>query len=166
AVRISDVARHAGVSPSTVSYVLSGKRSISETTRRRVRRSIEALGYQPHAGDRSLASRRTNVIALVVPLREDVHVPVAMRFAVSVVTAARLHDYYVLLLTQGAGPDGLRRIAAGVPSVGVIALDVASDVASVALLRSLDLPSVLIGAPQDTYHLTGVALDFAPAAAA
>src|SRR5699024_2920683 len=113
AVRISDAARHAAVSPSTVSYVLSGKRSISETTRRRVRRSIEALGYQPHAGARSLASRRTNVIALVVPLREDVHVPVAMRFAVSVVTAARLHDYDVLLLTQGEGPDGLRRVAAG-----------------------------------------------------
>src|SRR5699024_5451338 len=156
AVRISDVARHAGVSPSTVSYVLSGKRSISETTRRRVRRSIEALGYQPHAGARSLASRRTNVIALVVPLREDVHVPVAMRFAVSVVTAARLHDYDVLLLTQGEGPDGLRRIAAGALADGVIVMDVESDDARVPVLRSLDLPSVLIGVPEDTDDLTCV----------
>ena len=166
AVRISDVARHAGVSPSTVSYVLSGKRSISETTRRRVRRSIEALGYQPHAGARSLASRRTNVIALVVPLREDVHVPVAMRFAVSVVTAARLHDYDVLLLTQGEGPDGLRRIAAGALADGVIVMDVESDDARVPVLRSLDLPSVLIGVPEDTDDLTCVDLDFAAAGAA
>ncbi len=47
-VKITDVARHAGVSPSTVSYVLSGKRSISEETARRVEESIRQLGYRPH----------------------------------------------------------------------------------------------------------------------
>src|SRR5580693_2249749 len=44
-VKISDVARHADVSPSTVSYVLSGKRTISEQTRRRVLDSIATRGY-------------------------------------------------------------------------------------------------------------------------
>lgn len=165
AVRISDVARHAGVSPSTVSYVLSGKRSISETTRRRVRESIEALGYQPHAGARSLASRRSNVIALVVPLREDVHVPVAMQFAVSVVTAARAHDHDVLLLTQGEGPEGLRRVTGSSMVDGVLVMDVELDDARVPLLRSLGLPSVLIGVPQDTGGLTCIDLDFAAAGA-
>lgn len=165
-MRISDVARHAGVSPSTVSYVLSGKRSISETTTRRVRESIEALGYQPHAGARSLASRRSNVIALVIPLREDVHVPVAMRFAVSVVTAARAHDHDVLLLTQGEGPDGLRRVAGSAMVDGVIVMDVEADDARVPVLRSLSLPSVLIGVPEDTEALTCVDLDFAAAGAA
>jgi DNA-binding LacI/PurR family transcriptional regulator len=165
-VRISDVAKHAGVSPSTVSYVLSGKRSISETTRRRVRESIDALGYQPHAGARSLASRRSNVIALVIPLREDVHVPVAMRFAVSVTTSARTHDHDVLLLTQGEGPDGLRRVAGSAMVDGVIVMDVEADDARVPVLRSLDLPSVLIGVPEDTEGLTCVDLDFAAAGAA
>ncbi len=165
-VRISDVARHAGVSPSTVSYVLSGKRSISETTRRRVKESIDALGYQPHAGARSLASRRSNVIALVIPLRGDVHVPVAMRFAVSVVTAARAHDHDVLLLTQGEGPDGLRRVSGSAMVDGVIVMDVEADDARVPVLRELDLPSVLIGVPEDTEGLTCVDLDFAAAGAA
>ena len=41
---LADVARHAGVASSTVSYVLSGKRSVSEETRERVRRAVEALG--------------------------------------------------------------------------------------------------------------------------
>ena len=68
-VTIIDVARHAGVAPSTVSYVLSGKRAISATTRQRVLASIRTLGYHPHAGARSLASNRANVIALVLPLR-------------------------------------------------------------------------------------------------
>jgi plasmid maintenance system antidote protein VapI len=39
-VTLAEVARHAGVSQSTVSYVLSGKRSISAATRRRVEQSI------------------------------------------------------------------------------------------------------------------------------
>src|ERR1700722_12151561 len=51
-VKLSEVARHADVSPSTVSYVLSGKRSISEQTRRRVLDSIATLGYGPHADRR------------------------------------------------------------------------------------------------------------------
>ncbi|MDE3724673.1 LacI family DNA-binding transcriptional regulator [Nocardiopsis sp. N85] len=165
-MRISDVARHAGVSPSTVSYVLSGKRSISDTTRRRVLDSIDALGYRPHAGARSLASRRSNVLALVVPLREDVHVPVAMRFAVSVVTAARAHDHDVLLLTQGEGPAGLHRVAGSAMVDGVIVMDVETEDARVPVLRSLDLPSVLIGVPADTEALTCVDLDFAAAGAA
>lgn len=165
-MRISDVARHAGVSPSTVSYVLSGKRSISDSTRRRVLDSIETLGYRPHAGARSLASRRSNVIALVIPLREDVHVPVAMRFAVSVVTAARAHDHDVLLLTQGEGPEGLHRVASSAMVDGVIVMDVETEDARVPVLRSLDLPSVLIGVPADTEGLTCVDLDFAAAGAA
>src|ERR1700733_7256876 len=105
-VKLSEVARHADVSPSTVSYVLSGKRSISEQTRRRVLASIATLGYRPHAGARALASSRSNVIALVVPLRSGSYVPVLMQFVVSVVTTARGHDHDVLLLTQDEGVEG------------------------------------------------------------
>ncbi|HEV2343327.1 MAG TPA: LacI family DNA-binding transcriptional regulator, partial [Actinocrinis sp.] len=46
-VTIAEVARLAGVSPSTVSYVLSRKRSISEETRVRVQAAIDTLGYHP-----------------------------------------------------------------------------------------------------------------------
>ena len=111
-VKISDVARHAGVSPSTVSYVLSGKRSISPETKERVWEAIESLGYRAHAGARALASGRSNVLALVLPLRSGIHLPVVMQFAISVVTSAREHDHDVLLLTQQEGEEGIRRVAA------------------------------------------------------
>ena len=88
-VTIADVARHAGVSASTVSYVLSGKRTISESTRARVLASVRALGFHPHAGARALASNRANQIALALPLRTGMHLPVLMQFATAVVTAAR-----------------------------------------------------------------------------
>src|SRR5690606_37452459 len=92
-VTIADVARHAGVAVSTVSYVLSGKRSISASTRNRVMESIRALGYEPHASARALASKRANVIALVLPLRAGMHLPVLMQFATTVVTTARTYEH-------------------------------------------------------------------------
>lgn len=159
-MRISDVARHAGVSPSTVSYVLSGKRSISPATRERVLESIEVLGYQPHAGARALASNRSNVIALVVPLRPGIHVPVAMQFAVSVVTSARDREHDVLLLTQAEGEGGLRRVAGTSMVDGIIVMDVEVDDARIPTLRSLSHPSVLIGVPAETEGMTCIDLDF------
>ncbi|MGW0372745.1 LacI family DNA-binding transcriptional regulator, partial [Streptomyces coeruleorubidus] len=53
---IKDVAERAGVAPSTVSYVLSGSRKISEDTRRGVQAAIDELGYHPRASARTLRS--------------------------------------------------------------------------------------------------------------
>ncbi|MFD2690267.1 LacI family DNA-binding transcriptional regulator [Streptomyces phyllanthi] len=159
-VKITDVARHAGVSPSTVSYTLSGKRPISAETRARVEESIRELGYRPHAGARALAGSRSNVLALVVPLRAGINVPVVMRFAVSVVTAARAHDQDVLLLTQEEGEEGLRRVADTALVDALIVMDVQLHDPRLPLLRALDLPSVMIGFPAEPAGLTCIDLDF------
>jgi DNA-binding LacI/PurR family transcriptional regulator len=160
-VKIDDVARHAGVAPSTVSYVLSGKRTISEQTRLRVMRSIKALGYHPHAGARALASNRSNVVALVIPLRTgSMYVPVIMQFAVSVVTAARGYDHDVLLLTQDEGVNGLQRVAGTSLVDAIIVMDVEMYDQRVPVLRSLQRPSVMIGIPEDWDGLTCIDLDF------
>src|SRR4051812_3208170 len=159
-VTITDVARHAGVALSTVSYVLSGKRAISASTRQRVLASIQALGYHPHAGARALASKRTNVLALVLPLRSGMNLPVLMQFAIAVVTTARQFDHDVLLLTADEGTAGLRRLAASSMVDGVIAMDVEMRDPRVPLLRTLERPSVLIGFPADPSGLTCVDLDF------
>lgn len=159
-VTITDVARHAGVAVSTVSYVLSGKRAISATTRQRVLASIDLLGYHPHAGARALASRRANVIALVLPLRTGMHLPVLMQLVTAVVTAARQFDHDVLLMTADEGPAGLRRIAASAMVDGVIVMDVEMTDARAPVLRELERPSVLIGFPADASGLTCVDLDF------
>lgn len=159
-VKITDVARHAGVSPSTVSYALSGKRPISEETRRRIEASIHELGYRPHAGARALASSRSNVLALVIPLRSGIHVPVVMQFAMSVVTTARKHDHDVLLLTQEEGEEGLRRVADTALVDALIVMDVQLRDPRLSLLRTLDRPSVMIGFPLEPSGLTCVDLDF------
>ena len=164
-VTITDVARHAGVAVSTVSYVLSGKRAISAPTRQRVRDSIDLLGYHPHAGARALASRRATVIALVLPLRTGMHLPILMQLVTAVVTAAREHAHDVLLMTADEGPAGLRRIAAGALVDGVLVMDVEMTDPRAPVLRELERPSVLIGFPADARGLTCVDLDFHSAGA-
>ncbi|WP_330349459.1 LacI family DNA-binding transcriptional regulator [Streptomyces sp. NBC_00582] len=159
-VKITDVARRAGVSPSTVSYALSGKRPISTATRQRVEAAARELGYRPHAGARALASSRSNVLALVAPLRAGIHVPVVMQFVASVVTAARRHDHDVLLLTQEEGEDGLRRVADTALVDALILMDVQLNDPRLPLLRTLDRPSVMIGFPRDGAGLTCIDLDF------
>ncbi|MFD9700350.1 LacI family DNA-binding transcriptional regulator [Lentzea sp. NPDC059081] len=164
-VTIADVARHAGVAPSTVSYVLTGKRSISPQTRSRVRESIRLLGYHPHAGARALASNRANVVALVLPLRPGVHLPVLMRFVTAVVTTARRHDMDVLLVTADQGAEGLRRVAGSAQADGFLVMDVELDDDRVPLLRQMVQPSVLIGRPAAVKGLICVDLDFEAAGA-
>ncbi|MFF0202130.1 LacI family DNA-binding transcriptional regulator [Streptomyces sp. NPDC005017] len=163
-VRITDVARRAGVAPSTVSYALSGKRPISPETRRRVEEAARELGYRRNAGTRSHPGGRSKVLALAVPLRAGVHVPSMMRFALPVVTTARACDHDVLLLTEEDGPEGLRRVAQAGLADGLIVLDVQHDDPRLPLLRALDRPSVLIGFPAAPAGLTCVDLDFQAAA--
>ncbi|KOV82818.1 LacI family DNA-binding transcriptional regulator [Nocardia sp. NRRL S-836] len=164
-VTIADVARHAGVSSSTVSYVLSGKRAISEETRLRVRTSVRELGYHPHAGARALAARRSHIVALMVPLRTDVYVPVMMEIAIAVTMAARQHGYDVLLITNDEGPDGVKRIAASGLADGVILMDVELDDERIPVLQAQGTQAALIGLPQDPAGLSCVDHDFAVAGA-
>ncbi|MFB6977906.1 LacI family DNA-binding transcriptional regulator [Streptomyces scopuliridis] len=164
-VTLADVAQHAGVSASTVSYVLSGKRSISASTRERVERSIEQLGYHPNAGARALASSRSNIIALMVPLRTDMYVPVMMEIAIAVATTARTFGYDVLLLTGEEGPAAVRRIEGSALADAMILMDVELHDDRLPLLREAGRPSVLIGLPADTTGLSCVDLDFAAAGA-
>jgi len=162
-VTIADVAARAGVAASTVSYVLSGKRSISPATAQRVMDAVAQLGYHPHAGARSLASRRAGVIAMMLPLRDGMHLPVLMQFASAAVTEARRHDQDVLLMTADEGPAGLARVAASSIIDGLILMDVEVRDPRVEAVRRLGLPSVLIGFPADAAGLTCVDLDFTAA---
>lgn len=162
-VTIADVAARAGVAASTVSYVLSGKRSISPDTARRVMEAVAELGYHPHAGARSLASRRSGVLAMMLPLRDGMHLPVLMQFASGAVTEARRQDQDVLLMTADEGPAGLARVAASAMVDGLILMDVEVRDPRVEALRRLGLPSVLIGFPADAEGLTCVDLDFTAA---
>ncbi|HJA25333.1 MAG TPA: LacI family transcriptional regulator [Candidatus Fournierella merdigallinarum] len=66
-VTIADVAREAGVSTATVSYVLNRAKNVSPTTRERVLGAVRRLGYHPNNTARSLKTGKKNMIGFVVP---------------------------------------------------------------------------------------------------
>jgi len=68
---IKDVAKLAGVSPSTVSRVIAGSDRISLETKNRVQRAMKQLNYVPHAIARSLARSHTHTIGFALSRRAD-----------------------------------------------------------------------------------------------
>ena len=92
-----DVARHAGVSQSTVSLVFSGKAAgrISARTEATVRASAEELGYRPNVAARALKTGAARTVALVVP---DVTNPFFGGLLRGAQTAARAAGYAVALI--------------------------------------------------------------------
>lgn len=67
AVTIKDVARAAGVSPSTVSRVIGDHPHINDETKKRVRKVMDELGYHPNYQARSLVGKSTETIGIVMP---------------------------------------------------------------------------------------------------
>lgn len=62
---IIDVAKRAGVSPSTVSHALSGKRTIGAETKKRVFEAIRELGYEPNPNAQALRGARPPIIGFI-----------------------------------------------------------------------------------------------------
>lgn len=155
-----DVARAAGVSQSTVSYVMSGKRSISPATRERVEKAIQELGFHPNSGAQALAGSRTNIIGLVVPFRPNMDMTVIAEFMAEIASRARASDYDILLVTADEGPAGLRRLVGRSLCDALILMEVGSQDDRIPVAKSLGVPVVLIGVPQDTAGLHCVDFDF------
>ncbi|MBV7411324.1 LacI family transcriptional regulator [Dermabacteraceae bacterium TAE3-ERU27] len=106
----ADVARAAGVSPSTVSVVLNGQSEaikISVATQKKVREAAKALKYIPHASARALRRQRSNVIGLVLgKLPRDPFVPVVHQVLISAVKAAQERGFLVVPVPEPQEADG------------------------------------------------------------
>lgn len=158
-VTMSDIAREAGVSLSTVSYALSGKRAISETTRERINAAIAQLRYHPHAGARALASQRAGAIGLAVPLGEDVDAHVVMMFVRSLMRAAHEASSEVLLVT-GEDHQAIHRVLAEGRVDALVVMDVIEDDPRITDLATAARPVVLLGYPTEARGIPRVDFDF------
>ncbi|MDT0144825.1 LacI family DNA-binding transcriptional regulator [Microbacterium sp. PRC9] len=155
-----DVARLAGVSQSTVSYVMTGKRAISEKTRRLVLDAMDQLLYEPNAGARALRSQRTSVIALIVPFDSEMSASELMTFIKEIAYISRQNDYDVLLVTSDEGAEGFRRVFARAQCDAAIVLEVAKSDKRVELARQAPVPTIFIGFPDDSDDLHCIDMDF------
>lgn len=99
AITIRDVAKAAGVSVSTVSRVLNDKDDVAPETYDRVQRIIQELDYTSSLAARSMRSRRTNVIGLIVP---DVADSFSIQVMKGVNQAIFELDYDLIIYTSGS----------------------------------------------------------------
>ncbi len=101
-ITMSDVAHKAKVSLMTVSRVINNKGDVSSETRQRVLKVIDSLGYRPSAIARSLATKETSTIGLVVP---DVSNPFFAEVTQGVERLAYSRGYHVFLCNTEEDPQ-------------------------------------------------------------
>ncbi|HEY0259713.1 MAG TPA: LacI family DNA-binding transcriptional regulator [Lacisediminihabitans sp.] len=158
---IEDVARRAGVSRSTVSYALSGKRTISRETRERIETAIAELRFTPNAGARALATSQTMVIGLFVQFFEDEFSPAMLQYVLPISDAAREAGYDILMITEDNGPKALERLSSSEMVDGVILLNVAYDDQRLPVMRKMRQPGSMVGLPREPDGFDVFDLDFA-----
>jgi LacI family transcriptional regulator len=161
-VTMRDVARKAGVSAATVSYVLSGKDSrISEATRKRVMAAAQALDYTPNSIARSLAAQATWTIGLVVA--DVVRAPFSSAIK-GVEGAAMRFGYNVILCNTDSDPERLLRstevlAAKRVDGVVYVLSSRCNEQLPVDRLFRYDIPVVLVNRLSSDVRVPSVLID-------
>jgi DNA-binding LacI/PurR family transcriptional regulator len=102
AVRAQDVADLANVSQSAVSRTFTPGASVSEETRRKVMAAAKKLGYRPNAIARSLITRRSRIVALVMSYLENQFYPMVIE---KLSQALQKEGYHVLMFIAELDED-------------------------------------------------------------
>jgi len=141
------VARAAAVSRQTVSNVLNGSGRVGDAARARVLAAVEALGYHPHHGARSLRSRRTRQVAYVMP-----HVQllpgnyIMQQFLQSLAAACARRSYnLVIVVPEGEPGDEMRRLIASRSVDAFLLSGLQLDDPRVRLLTEAGMPFACFG---------------------
>lgn len=160
-MNIGEIASRAGVSRSTVSYALTGKRPVSEATRRRVQDVIDELGYRPNAAARALKEGRARALGLVIPPAGNRLTAMQLDFVAGVVEAAARADLDVLLSPSGGDHDrSFERIVTGRRVDGVILMEIRLSDPRVTRLKRTGMPFVTIGRTADPADTWWVDVDY------
>lgn len=93
---INDIAELAGVSRQTISRVLNNKPEVNEATRNHVQRIIEKHGFQPNLQARSMVTRQTNMVAVLLP---DIANPFFSEIVRGIERTLRANELNVFLMT-------------------------------------------------------------------
>ena len=157
---MQDVARLAGVSIATVSFVVNGSKPVSPETAARVREAMGELGYRPHALARALARRRSMMIAIVYPLVPSRPLNTATTFLAGAAEAAAENGYSIVLWPTVGGSEKLADLRADGLLDGVVLMQVTSGDERVAILRDSGTPFALLGRTRDPSALDWVDIDF------
>ncbi len=141
---LTDVARHAGVSPGTVSNALHNTRFVEPATRQRIDAAIQLLNYTPDMRARQLRTGKTNTIALLSSLPMSIasgasKLGFMMEIALAVATLALEKHHALILAPPGTTPLGMASFDAA------ILLEPAENDPHLLALKKAALPCITIG---------------------
>jgi DNA-binding LacI/PurR family transcriptional regulator len=159
---IYDVAKAAGTSIATVSYVLNKSNRVSQETTERVMKAIKDLNYQPRASAQALARGRTLTITLIAPLSIYRHQASLYSLINGIGRVLESTDYRLYIHPTLNRPGSLQEIEAAIRSQqmdGVILMHVAPHDPRVSLLRQNKIPFVLIGRSEEFTDISWVDAD-------
>jgi DNA-binding LacI/PurR family transcriptional regulator len=159
---ILDVAKKAGVSISSVSYALNGKRRISTEKKAHIFKIINELGYQPNASARSLASKRTRNIALLFPHLQGRSLGISEIQFVSYCAEFSIKNGYFMVMwfVQADEPDELRRLIRQFMVDGIILMEIRNNDPFVKVLSEERVPFFLIGNDVNYNGSNFIGIDF------
>ncbi|MFN8466094.1 MAG: LacI family DNA-binding transcriptional regulator [Caldilineaceae bacterium] len=158
---IKDVAKKAGVSVSTVSYALNGKRPISAATRQRILDAIQELNYHPNLLARGLINKRTRIIALLYPaLFPDSLDELALEFIASITQVTYQHNYGLLLFTNRQGEQDIQQFINQGLVDGIVLMEVLRHDPRTELMKQYGYPFSLIGHSEFNDGISFVDVDF------
>ncbi|MGT2847043.1 LacI family DNA-binding transcriptional regulator [Streptococcus massiliensis] len=149
-VTIKEVAKLAGVSPSTVTRVVQNKSTISEETKKRVQQAMKDLNYHPNLNARSLVSNSTQTIGLVLPDDSDAFYqnpffPAVLRGIAQVAS----EQHYVIQIATGMNKterlEALSQMVFGQRVDGLIFLYAEEDDPLVQLVTEQQFPFLILG---------------------
>jgi DNA-binding LacI/PurR family transcriptional regulator len=149
-VTIKDVAKKAGVSPSTVSRVISNHSRISPATTLKVKKIMEELGYHPNMMAKSLVSKTTKTLGLILPRpAEELFLNLFFSEFIRGIVAQATRAGYDLMMSSGASEreevDAITRLVKGHRVDGIILLSSRKNDPVISFLHKEDFPFILIG---------------------
>lgn len=156
---IDDVARRAGVTKSTVSHALSGKRPVSPETRQRIEDAIAALGYRPNPVAQRLAAGRAGTIGFVYELDPSSPGDAVAVLAAAGAAASAAGFALILFAGRGGSAEQVQPFLESGLLDGVVLGQVRMQDARVATLCRAGTPFVMLGRTADNNGLSYVDID-------
>ncbi len=158
---VRDVARQAGVSVATVSYVLTGSRRVAAATRSRIEAAMRDLDFHPNRLAQGLARQRVDTVAVVLPARGGAADPLFAEFVHGVQDGAHAGGFHLLLASEGnlADAAAYEELVRGQAAAGLIVTSVRLEDARVAHLHRQRVPTVLFGRAPDLPTVPWVDID-------
>lgn len=158
-VSIKDIAKAAGVSHSTVSRALSDSPLVAKSTRRRIQRMAQKLGYSPNAIARGLVTQQTRAVGVIVTRITD---PFAGEVVRGIEDVAAENGYRVFLATSHADPVREVNLVKSLRESRVDGIIVAASRVGtlyMPLLAKIGVPIVLINNQQQGRYFHAVGVD-------